>query len=78
MFKQVGNKQYAEVWGNGKTGMRHLPLIGSLPYVKEWLDQHRQHNNNNAYLICTLIRNNIGGRLSRDGLLHIYASQYKS
>ena len=34
VFRQVGNKQYSEVFGYGKTGMRHLPLIGSLPYVK--------------------------------------------
>jgi integrase len=78
MFRQVeNNKQYAEVLVNGKTGSRHLPLIDSLPYVKEWLDQHPQRNNKNAYLICTMNRSNVGGRLTRDGLLHIYTSQYK-
>src|ERR671919_2124250 len=78
IFRQVeNNKQYAEVLVNGKTGSRHLPLIDSLPYVKEWLDQHPQRNNKNAYLICTMNRSNVGGRLTRDGLLHIYTSQYK-
>ena len=80
IFRQVGNnKQYAdaEVLVNGKTGSRHLPLIDSLPYVKEWLDQHPHRNNKNAYLICTMNRSNVGGRLTRDGLLHIYTSQYK-
>jgi integrase/recombinase XerD len=77
VFRQVGNKQYAEVLVNGKTGTRHLPLIDSLPYVKEWLDQHPQRNNKNAYLICTLYRSNVGGKLTRTGLLNLYTKQYK-
>lgn len=77
IIKNVGTKQYAEVLVNGKTGSRHLPLIDSLPYVKEWLDNHPQRNNKNAYLICTLARSNVGGRLTRDGLLHIYTLHYK-
>jgi integrase/recombinase XerD len=53
IFKRVGDKQYAEVLVNGKTGTRHLPLINSLPYVKDWLDTHPQRNNPNSYLLCT-------------------------
>jgi hypothetical protein len=71
IFKTSGNNQYAEVLVNGKTGTRHLPLIDSLPYLKEWLDQHPQRNNKNAYLICTM------NRLTRNSLLQIYTSQYK-
>ena len=37
-FRFVGNRQYAEVGVNGKTGKRSLPLIDSLPYVKDYLD----------------------------------------
>jgi integrase/recombinase XerD len=77
VYRQVDNKQYAEVLVNGKTGTRALPLIDSLPYVKEWLDEHPQRSNRNAYLICTMIRRNVGGRLSRDSLFHIYARDYK-
>jgi integrase len=77
VFKQVGTKQYAEVLVNGKTGSRNLPLIDSLPYVKEWLDQHPQRNNKNAYLICTMYRSNVGGKLTRTGLLNLYTKQYK-
>jgi integrase/recombinase XerD len=77
IFKQAGNKQYAEVLVNGKTGTRHLPLIDSLPYVKEWLDHHPQRNNPNAYFICTMFRRNIGGRMTRIGLLHIFTQRYK-
>ncbi|MGH9927059.1 MAG: hypothetical protein ACRD5B_16960, partial [Nitrososphaeraceae archaeon] len=77
IIKNAGNKQYAEVLVNGKTGSRHLPLIDSLPYVKEWLDNHPQRNNKNTYLICTLNRSNVGDQLTRNSLLQIYASQYK-
>ncbi|MGA7370211.1 MAG: hypothetical protein WBX01_13875 [Nitrososphaeraceae archaeon] len=54
-----------------------MPLIDSLPYVKEWLDQHPQRNNKNAYLICTMYRANVGGKLTRTSLLNIYTIQYK-
>ena len=37
IFKSVDKKQYAEVLVNGKTGSRHIPLIQSIPYIKEWL-----------------------------------------
>ena len=37
------NKQYAEVRiVDGKTGPRTVPLIDSLPYVKEWIVEHPQ------------------------------------
>ena len=37
---------------NGKTGSRHIPLIDSIPYLKDWLDNHPQKGNPNAFLIC--------------------------
>ena len=43
VFKTAGNYQYAEVLVNGKTGSRHIPLINSIPYVKDYLD-HEHHN----------------------------------
>jgi integrase/recombinase XerD len=36
-FKIIGDKQYAEITVNGKTGTRTLPLIHSIPYLKEYL-----------------------------------------
>jgi integrase/recombinase XerD len=54
VIKNAGNKQYAEVLVNGKTGTRHLPLIDSLPYIKQWLDRHPHRNNSEAYFICSL------------------------
>jgi integrase len=51
MFKTSGNFQYAEVLVNGKTGSRPLPLINSIPYVKDYLDhEHPQPGNPNAVL----------------------------
>jgi integrase/recombinase XerD len=35
VFKMVGDKQYAEITVNGKTGQRHIPLIDSIPYLKD-------------------------------------------
>jgi hypothetical protein len=36
---------------NGKTGSRHIPLIDSIPYVKDYLDhEHPQPGNSNAIL----------------------------
>ena len=57
---------------NGKTGTRHLPLIDSLPYVKDWLDQHPQRNNKNANLICSLDRKNHCKQLGVISLHGIY------
>jgi hypothetical protein len=52
-FKTVGNSQYAEVVVNGKTGNRSIPLINSLPYLKDYLDhEHPQPGNPNSPLIC--------------------------
>jgi integrase/recombinase XerD len=47
-----GEHQYAEVLVNGKTGSRHIPLIDSIPFVKDWIDEHPQQGNVNAPLIC--------------------------
>jgi integrase len=55
VFKIVAanNYQYAEVLVNGKTGSRALPLINSIPYVKDWLDhEHPQPTNPNSIFLC--------------------------
>ena len=52
VFKHGGNSQYAEVVVNGKTGSRHIPLIDSLPYIKDYLDhEHPQPGNPNAIFL---------------------------
>ena len=52
-FKSIGSSQYAEVVVNGKTGTRPIPLINSIPYLKDYLDyEHPMPRNPNSPLIC--------------------------
>jgi integrase len=46
VFKNANGSgyQYAEVLLNGKTGSRHIPLIQSIPYIKDWLSNHPSRN----------------------------------
>lgn len=76
-FKSIGNKQYAEIIVNGKTGTRPLPLIDSLPYLKDYLDHgHPQSGNPNALLICGEGKS-LGRSIRPDSLYHVYA-RYKN
>ncbi len=53
IFKSTPDKrQYAEILVNGKTGTRHIPLIDSIPYIKDWNSQHPQAGNTNSILLC--------------------------
>jgi integrase/recombinase XerD len=76
-FKLVGNYQIAEVILNGKTGTRTLPLISSIPYLKDWWDDHPQNGNPGAFLIPSFDRRNYCKRMSVIGLHHIYCYYYK-
>ena len=73
VFKTTAdNKQYAEVLVNGKTGIRHIPLIQSIPYIKDWLSNHPSRNNPNSPLFPGLGRNCVGRQLSIIGLYQVY------
>jgi hypothetical protein len=49
----TGTYQYAEVLVNGKTGSRHIALINSIAYVKDYLDhKHPYPSNPNAVFLC--------------------------
>lgn len=51
-FKTIGTYQYVDVVVNGKTGTRPIPLIDSIPYLKDYLDhEHPQPTNPNSPLI---------------------------
>jgi integrase/recombinase XerD len=77
VFKSTGNRQYAEVLVNGKTGSRHIPLIDSIPYIKDFLDhEHLQPGNPNAVFLCGNGKS-LGRMLGISALVGIYAN-YKS
>jgi integrase/recombinase XerD len=46
-----GNCRYATIIVNGKTGQRPLPLIDSIPFVTQWLSEHPQRDNREAFLL---------------------------
>ena len=72
VFKTAGNRQYAEVLVNGKTGTRHIPLINSIPYLKDYLDhEHPQSGNPNSILICGNGRS-LGKRMQVGTIYQIY------
>jgi integrase/recombinase XerD len=72
MFKTASNKQYAEVLVNGKTGTRYIPLIQSIPYIKDWLSNHPSRNNPNSPFFVALGVNSMRKQLSVKGLYGIY------
>ena len=75
-FKSVGTSQYVEVVVNGKTGTRSIPLINSIPYLKDYLDHgHPQPRNPNAPLICGMGRS-LGRHLKAFSIYLIY-DEYK-
>ena len=70
--------QYAEVHiTKSKTKPRTLPLILSLPYVKDWLDSHPSSTNPDAFLFVSLADSNFGNRLSENALYKVYIITYK-
>ena len=77
VFKNTGNRQYAEVLVNGKTGSRSIPLIDSIPYVKDYLNlEHPQSANPNAIFLCGN-RKSLGRALNASTLSGIY-DKYKT
>ena len=79
--------QYAEVTVDGKTGPRTLPLIDSIPYIKEWILNHPHGNNPDSWLFVSLSDTNrspnnsrvpLSNQLSVNGLLKRYKNQYHS
>ena len=51
--RRIAKKQYAEILVNGKTGTRPIPLIDSIPYIKDWITNHHpQAGNPSSILLC--------------------------
>jgi integrase/recombinase XerD len=77
VFKMTSEgRQYAEVLVNGKTGQRHIPLINSIPYLKDWMDDHPQSGNPNSVLICGFNKS-LGRSINIQSLNHIYQNYKK-
>jgi integrase/recombinase XerD len=72
VFKAADKYQYAQVVVNGKTGSRSIPLIQSIPYVKDWLTEHPSRANPNSHLFVGLGRRYIGKPLTMSGIYQIY------
>jgi hypothetical protein len=70
--------QYAEITVNGKTGPRTLPLIDSIPYVKEWLLNHPCGNNHDSWFFVSLSDKNTNSvnQLLVNGLSKRYKNKY--
>lgn len=70
--------QYAEVLiTGGKTKPRTVPLIDSIPYVKEWIQNHPTGTNPESWLFVSVCNKGFGLRLSYDGLSGQYKYYYK-
>src|SRR5262249_17271794 len=71
--------QFAEVLvAGGKTKPRTLPLIDSIPYLKDWILDHPTGTNPDSWLFVSLAYNTFGSKLSYDGLFGRYAYYYKT
>ena len=81
LFKKSDQQiQYAEVEiKGGKTGTRIVPLIDSIPYVKDWIENgHPNGNNPDSWLFVSLAKTNFGFKLTYDGLLKHFKDFYKN
>ncbi|CAN5815694.1 tyrosine-type recombinase/integrase [soil metagenome] len=64
--------QYAEVRiTQGKTGPRTVPLIDSIPYLKEWMEEHPNGKNPDSFIFISQ-GNNHGSKLTLEGLSSHY------
>src|SRR5215467_3554542 len=72
----VFESQYAQVLVNGKTGSRSLVLIDSIPYVKEWISQHPQKNDEGAILLCSGKRRRKMNTRTLDNIYLRYQTKY--
>jgi integrase len=77
--KTIDSKQYAEVLvKGGKTKSRTVPLIDSVPYVKELMTNHPRGTNPESWLFLSNSKTTFGSKLSYDGLSYQYKYFYRS
>lgn len=72
-FKIAPDKsQYAEATVNGKTGSRHLVLIDSIPYVKDYLDHEHPHPGNPNAIFLSGNRKSLGRTIGIKAVENMY------
>jgi len=62
------NKTHGEIFVNGKTGMRRIPIVFSVPYLIKWLNAHPAKNDPEAKLFPKLKHGRGGENFTSDGL----------
>ena len=65
--------QYAEIQVSGKTRPRTLPLISSIPYIKDSLREHPTSDNQESWLFVGESHNNYTCQISEDGMRSRYS-----
>ncbi len=71
--------QYAEVViKGGKTRPRTIPLIDSIPYVKDLINNHPHGTNPDSWLFISNSNTTFGSKLTYDGLIYQYKYFYKT
>ena len=71
--------QYAEVViKGGKTRPRTIPLIDSIPYVKDLINNHPHGTNPDSWLFLSNSNTTFGSKLTYDGLTYQYKYFYKT
>jgi integrase/ribosomal protein S27AE len=62
------NRTHGEIYVNGKTGMRRIPIVFSIPYLERWLNSHPEKDNPEAKLFPKLKTGRGGDDLTEAGL----------
>src|SRR5262245_24953194 len=80
VFKPTEERtQFAEVLiAGGETKPRTLPLIDSIPYLKDWIFDHPTGTNPDSWLFVSSAYNTFGSKLTYDGLFGRYTYYYKA
>lgn len=65
------NGQVTQVTLNGKTGMRHIPIINSGVYLSQWINQHPRKDNPENAVFCSIGSRNHENDISYAGFRRI-------
>ncbi len=79
IFKRTDNgRMYAEIEiKGGKSRVRTVPLIESVPFVRDWIKSHPTEDNPDSWLFISQSNTTYGSKLTYDGLSYRYKYFYK-